>query len=79
MPLKNQKIPNLPPKKTLSELADEYEQQIPVLEEMLANLKQEMKTTTNRKAVARKIYLVEDSLCEVHWAINQMRSYYEND
>lgn len=77
--LQNQKTPELPPKKTLSELADEYEANIPLLEKMLSDLKQEKLTAPNRRAVMDKISIVEDMILETRFVVRDMRSYYDKD
>lgn len=77
MPNKKE-IPNLPPPKTLSELADEYEEQIPVLEGILEKLNKKLRTASNRQAVKHDIAIVEEMLFDLRCNIHTMRTYYDD-
>lgn len=77
MPNKNPN-PNLPPHKTLAELADEYEQQVPVLEKMLDRLNAQLRTASNRALLKHKIAVIDDMLLELKENIYAMRTYYDD-
>ena len=75
----NRKGPTTPqrPRKTLNELADEYEAQIPVLEKILEELKCRCRTEPYNAYLQRDISTVEDMLCDLKRSIHEMRHYYD--
>lgn len=75
----NRQRPKTPlsPRKTLNELADEYEAQIPVLERILEELKSKCKAEPYNAYLQRDISTVEDMLCDLKRNIHEMRHYYD--
>lgn len=65
------------PSKTLNELADEYEAQIPVLEKILVELKGKSRAEPYNAYLQRDISTVEDMLCDLKRSIHEMRHYYD--
>lgn len=65
------------PQKTMIELADEYEAQIPILEKVLEELNGKYKVEPYNAYILKDICTVEDMLCDIKRSIHEMRYYYE--